>query len=171
MSTLLRIAKVLDIIGEWSGKIFAWLIIPLVGALVYEVISRRLFHAPTVWAFDITYMLYGSMFMLGAAYTLLQKGHIRTDIFYNRFSPRWQGIIDGTLYLLFFFPGLVFLLLAGWDEAWHSWLLREKSDASPWRPPIYPFKMSVPVAAALLLLQGISEFVKSVYAALKGRWP
>lgn len=171
MTWLLRVTSALDLIGEWSGRIFAWLIIPLMLGLVYEVFSRYLFHKPTVWAYDITYMLYGGMFMLGAAYTLLKKGHIRTDIFYNRFSPRWQGIVDGVLYLLFFFPGIAFFLWAGLDEALHSWDIREKSFASPWRPPLYPLKMAVPLAAALLLVQGMSEFLKSVYAALKGRWP
>lgn len=171
MLWLLRVTRVIDRVGDWSGKIFAWLIIPLVGGITYEVIVRKFFGAPTVWAFDITYMLYGSLFMLGAGYTLLHKGHIRTDIFYNRFSPRVQGAIDAILYLLFFFPGMAFFFWAGWDEAWHSFIIREKSDASPWRPPLYPYKFVIPATAVFLLLQGISEFLKSVHAMLKGKWP
>jgi TRAP-type mannitol/chloroaromatic compound transport system permease small subunit len=168
---LVTALKIIDTVGEWSGRVFAWLIIPLVGALCYEVFARYFFGAPTIWAFDLTYMLYASLFMLGAAYTLLKKGHIRTDIFYGRLSPRWQGIIDGTLYLLLFFPGMVFFLLAGWDEAAHAWAIQERSDASPWRPPLYPLKAVIPAATLLLLVQGVSEFLKSVYASLKGRSP
>jgi len=167
---LLKVIRVLDPIGEWSGKILSWLIIPLVGGLVYEVFARYLFNRPTFWAYEITYQTYGAMFMLGAAYTLLKKSHIRTDILYIRFPVRWQGIIDASLYLLVFFPGLVFFLIAGWQEAMRSWALRELSTESYWRPPIYPFKTTIPAAIILLLLQGISEFLKSTYAALKGRW-
>jgi TRAP-type mannitol/chloroaromatic compound transport system permease small subunit len=166
---VLAIIHVIDSISEWTGRVFAWLIIPLVGGLSYEVFARYLFDAPTVWAYDTTYMLYGSHFMLGAGYTLLKKGHIRTDIFYNNFSPRLQGPIDATLYLLFF-PGIGYFLWAGAAEAIHSWNLQERSDASPWRPPLYPFKTVIPVAAFLLLIQGISEFLKSLHAARKGEW-
>jgi TRAP-type mannitol/chloroaromatic compound transport system permease small subunit len=155
-------------VGEWSGRFFAWLVIPMMLGLVYEVFARYLFNAPTVWAYDTTYMLYGSHFMLGAAYTLYRGGHIRTDFFYARFPVRRQGLIDATLYLFFFFPGMIFFLLAGFDEARHSWELLERSDVSPWRPPIYPFKTVMPVAALLLLIQGVSQFLKSVWAALKG---
>jgi TRAP-type mannitol/chloroaromatic compound transport system permease small subunit len=167
---VLAIMHVVDSISEWTGRLIAWLIIPLVGGLSYEVFARYLFDAPTIWAYDTTYMLYGSHFMLGAGYTLLKKGHIRTDIFYNKFSPRLQGTIDATLYLLFFFPGIIYFLWAGAAEAIHSWSLLERSDASPWRPPLYPFKTVIPIAAFLLLIQGVSEFLKSLHAARKGEW-
>jgi TRAP-type mannitol/chloroaromatic compound transport system permease small subunit len=167
---VLAIMHVIDSISEWTGRLIAWLIIPLVGGLSYEVFARYLFDAPTIWAYDTTYMLYGSHFMLGAGYTLLKKGHIRTDIFYNKFSPRLQGTIDATLYLLFFFPGIIYFLWAGAAEAIHSWSLLERSDASPWRPPLYPFKTVIPIAAFLLLIQGVSEFLKSLHAARKGEW-
>lgn len=142
----------------------------MVGGLTYEVFVRYVFIAPTVWAYDVTYMLYGSHFMLGAAYALYTRGHIRTDIFYEKWSPRTQGAIDALLYLFLFFPGMFFFFTAGWEEAWLSLQLRETSDASPWRPPIYPFKMVLPIAALLLLLQGVSEFLKSAYAAWRGYW-
>ena len=163
--------RIIDAIGEWSGNISCWLIIPLVGGLTYEVIARYVFNAPTEWAYDTTYMLYGAHFMLGAGYTLLHKEHIRTDLFYEKFTPRNQGIIDATLYLFFFFPGMIFFCLTGWEESLQSWYIGERSDTGGWRPILYPFKMVVPVAAALLILQGVSEFVKSTRAALTGRWP
>lgn len=157
-------------IGEWTGRIFAWLVIPMVGSLAYEVFARYLFNAPTIWSFEVTFMLYGSHFMLGATYTLYKGKHIRTDILYMNYSVRWQGIVDGTLYLLFFFPGMYFFLTAGWDETALSWWQGERSDASAWRPILYPFKAVMPVAAGLLILQGASEFLKSAYAAVRGKW-
>ncbi|GIX48866.1 MAG: C4-dicarboxylate ABC transporter substrate-binding protein [Candidatus Tectimicrobiota bacterium] len=167
---LLTIVTVIDTaVGQFTGQLFAWLVLPMALGLAYEVLARYLFHAPTVWAYDVTYMLYGSHFMLGAAYTLYRGQHIRTDMLYEKFSTRWKGIVDATLYLLFFFPGMLFFFLAGWDEAMHSWSIGERSDASPWRPIIYPFKTVMPVTAALLIIQGVSEFLKSAYAAIKGR--
>lgn len=167
---LLSIVTFIDtVVGDWSGKLFAWLVIPMTFGLAYEVIVRYAFNAPTIWAYDITYILYGSHFMLGAAYALYKGQHIRTDMFYERYSVRWKGIVDASLYLLFFFPGMIFFMFAGWDEAQHAWSIGERSDASPWRPIIYPFKTVVPVAALLLLIQGVSEFLKSAYAAIKGR--
>lgn len=166
---LVAVVRAIDRLAEWSGRIFCWLIVPLVAALTYEVFARYAFHAPTIWAYDVAYMLYGTHFMLGAAYTLYKGGHIRTDIFYQNWSARTRGTIDALLYLFLFFPGIALFLWMGLQEALHSWDIREVSDASPWRPPIYPFKAVIPIALLLLLLQGFSEFLKSAYAALKGR--
>jgi len=171
VAQLLKITRFIDPISNWSGKATAWLIFPLVFGLTYEVVSRYVFKAPTLWAFDLAYMLYGSMFMLGAAFTLFKKGHIRTDIFYDKWSPQKQGWVDATLYLLFFFPGMIFFFVAGLDEAIHSWSLLEKSEFGAWRPPVYPFKTVVPLTALLLLIQGVSEFLKSICAAVRGEWP
>ncbi len=145
------------------------MIIPLVGSLTYEVIARYVFGAPTVWAFDVSYMLYGSLFMLGAGYALYRGGHIRTDMLYQNWSPRTQGAIDAVCYLFLFFPAMLFLFWMGGQEAWHSWQIRETSDQSPWHPPLYPFKAVIPLTALLLLIQGVSEFLKSVYAVRTGR--
>jgi TRAP-type mannitol/chloroaromatic compound transport system permease small subunit len=114
-------------------------------------------------------MLYGSHFMLGAGYTLLYGGHIRTDIFYQNWSPQRRGTVDALLYLLLFFPGMFFFFWMGSQEALHSWSIGERSDASPWRPIIYPFKTALPAGALLLLIQGISEFIRSGYLAVTGR--
>lgn len=168
---MVRAIQVIDAVSEWCGKVTLWLVVPLMLALGYEVIARYAFNAPTVWAYDISYMLYGSHFMLGAGYALLRKDHIRTDVFYGKWPVRRQGLVDASLYLFFFFPGLVFFLLAGWDAAYHSWSIGETSEVSVWRPVLYPFKTVMPVTAALLLLQGISEFLKSVQAVRTGRWP
>ena len=168
-SGLLSVIRVIDGLSDWSGLIVCWLIIPLVGSLFYEVVARYLFHAPTVWAFDVSYMLYGAFFMLGAGYALYRGGHIRTDMFYQNWPPWRQGLIDAICYLFFFFPGMFFLLWMGGHEAWHSWTIRETSDQSPWHPPLYPFKAVIPVTAFLLLVQGFAELLKSIYAIRTGR--
>jgi TRAP-type mannitol/chloroaromatic compound transport system permease small subunit len=165
----IEITRVIDAVSEWSGRIFCWLIIPLVGSLTYEVLARYLFHAPTIWAYDLSYMLYGSHFMLGAGYTLLKGGHIRTDVFYQKWSARTRGTVDALLYLLLFFPGILFFFWMGTQEGLHSWAIGERSDASPWRPIVYPLKMVLPLSAFLLLIQGVSEFIKSVHLARTGR--
>jgi TRAP-type mannitol/chloroaromatic compound transport system permease small subunit len=165
-----RFIKAIDLLSDWSGKVVGWLALPLVGGLVYEVIARYFFDAPTIWAYDTTYMLYGSLFMLGAAYTLYKQGHIRTDILYRLLPQRWQGIVDTFLYLVFFFPAVISLLIVGIDSAADSWAIRERTTLSAWRPLVYPFKTVIPVAAFFLLAQGVSELLKSVQASLRGRW-
>lgn len=167
----MRVIRALDAVGEWSGRVFSWLLIPLMLGLVYEVVARYVFHRPTIWAHEVATMMYGSHFMLGAGYALLHKGHIRTDFLYDRWPARRQALVDALLYVCFFFPGLFLFLLAGWETAAHSWLIRERSEISAWRPPMYPFKTVIPVTAALLLIQGASEFLKCIYALRTGRWP
>ncbi len=166
---LVAFVRAVDRFAEWCGWLFCWLIIPLVASITYEVFARYLFNAPTIWSYDVAYMLYGTHFMLGAAYTLYKGGHIRTDFLYQNWSLRTRGMVDAFLYLFFFFPGMAFFFWMGLQGALHSWEIREVSDASPWRPILYPFKMVIPVAAMLLIIQGISEFAKSAYAALKDR--
>lgn len=165
-----KLIGILDGIAEWTGRIVSWLIIPMVGSLVYEVGARYLFDAPTVWAYDMTFMLYGSFFMLGAAYTLKHKGHIRTDSFYGSWSPRRQGWVDTICYAVFFFPPLIAFLVVTWDYFLKSYGQDERIMTSPWMPIVWPFKLVLPLATMLLLLQGISELVKSVHAARKGEW-
>jgi TRAP-type mannitol/chloroaromatic compound transport system permease small subunit len=167
---MLTLIRALDTISLWSGRIVAWLIFPMVLSLVYEVVARYLFNAPTEWAYDMTFMLYGSFFMLGSAYTLYKKGHIRTDSYYGKWSPRTQGWVDAVCYLLFFFPPLIAFLIVGWDYFLRSYMQGERIVTSPWMPIVYPFKLAMPVATLLLLLQGLSEFMKSVRAAVKGEW-
>lgn len=169
-SAMLKAIKTLDAISIWSGRIVAWLIIPMVMSLVYEVVARYVFNAPTEWAYDMTFMLYGSFFMIGSAYTLQKKGHIRTDSYYGSWSPRTQGWVDVVCYLLLFFPPLMFLLVVGWDFFLKSYGQGERIVTSPWMPIVYPFKFALPLATLLLLLQGVSEFMKSMWAATKGEW-
>jgi TRAP-type mannitol/chloroaromatic compound transport system permease small subunit len=143
-----------------TGWLAGWLIVPMTLAVAYEVAARYAFNAPTIWAYDVTYMLFGAQFMLAAAYTLQRGAHIRTDVFYERWSPRTRATIDAVSYVFFFFPGMLFILYAGGVEAWQSWVIGERSDWTPWRPVLYPLKAMIPLSAALLLLQGFVELVK-----------
>jgi TRAP-type mannitol/chloroaromatic compound transport system permease small subunit len=161
--------QAIDTIADWSGRVIAWLIIPMTFAVTYEVVARHFFRAPTIWAYDVTYMLYGTHFMLGTAYTLMRVGHVRTDMLYQGWSVRRQNLVDAIGYLFFFFPAMILFFYFGWQESSHSWSIGETSDASPWRPIIYPFKTVIPLTALLLLVQGVAEFLKSLYAIRTGR--
>ena len=167
---MLKAIAFLDSISLWSGRIVAVLIIPMVLSLVYEVVARYIFDAPTEWAYDMTFMLYGTFFMVGSAYTLYKKGHIRTDSYYANWSTRTQGWVDTICYLLFFFPPLIAFLVVGWDYFLRSYGQGERIVTSPWMPIVYPFKFMIPLATLLLLLQGLSELMKSFWAARKGEW-
>ncbi|MBI4275085.1 MAG: TRAP transporter small permease subunit [Rhizobiales bacterium] len=159
-----KIDRFTDAIGFWV----AWLNVPLVLAVAYEVIARYFFHSPTIWVFDVTYMLYATIFMLGAAYALHKGAHIRTDFFFERWSKRTQGVIDSVAYVVFFFPSLILFLYVSWDEGWSAFLINETSEQTPWRPILWPFKMVVPLTCLLLMIQGVSETIKSFFAAMTG---
>jgi len=159
--------KGLDNVGEWSGRIFVWLIVPLTGVVVFEVISRRVFGAPHIWSIEVTDYLYGPHFMLVAAYTLLYRGHVSIDIIYQRFSPRTRGILDCFTHLVFFFPFLIILLIQGIFYAYTSWSINETSQSAALT--IVPLvKTVIPVTALLLLIQGLSNFIRSIMQAVRG---
>ena len=151
-----RLVTAIDAVSTAAGWLGGWLNVPMTLAVSYEVAARYAFNAPTKWAYDLTYMLYGAQFMLAAAYTLLKGGHIRTDVFYERWSAKTRATIDAVSYVLFFFPGILFVLYAGAVEARQAWGIGER--AGQW--PLYPFKAVIPVTAALLALQGLSELIK-----------
>ncbi len=161
---LIATVRVIDRFTDTTGVWIAWLNVPLVLAVSYEVIARYLFNAPTIWSFDVTYMLYGTIFMLGAAYALHKGAHIRTDFFYDKWTPKTKGMVDSISYIVFFFPSLIMFLAASGNEAWHAWQISETSEQTPWRPILWPYKSVVPVTCVLLMVQGVSETIKSIYA-------
>ena len=165
---LLAAIRIIDGFTDRTGTIISWLSVPMVLSVAYEVGARYLFNAPTIWAYDATYMLYASLFMLGAAYALHKGAHIRTDFFWEKFSIRRKGWIDTISYIVFFFPSLTILLLISWNEFNYAWEINETSDQTPWRPVLWPFKFVVPLACLLLLIQGVSELIKSIYMARTG---
>jgi TRAP-type mannitol/chloroaromatic compound transport system permease small subunit len=163
----IRLVRMIDKFTDTTGTWVAWLNVPLVLVVAYEVFARYLFDAPTIWSFDITYMLYGTIFMLGSAYALHKGAHIRTDFFFEKWSIRTKGMIDSIAFLVFFFPSIFVFFLVSGQEGIYAMQIGETSEQTPWRPILWPFKLVVPLTCLLLLLQGISETIKSVYAA---RW-
>ena len=166
-----RTISIIDKKSLWIGKIVCWMLVPLCLSMVYEVIARKFFVAPTMWAYDISRMTYGAMFMLGAGYALYRGVHIRADFLYRNWSARAQGRIDATLYLLFYFPGMLVFLYMSIDYAGASIIRGERSMDTAWMPYMGPIKSAIPIGAAFLIMQGVSEFLKSLYAAQKGKWP
>ncbi|OGA65006.1 MAG: hypothetical protein A3F77_15735 [Betaproteobacteria bacterium RIFCSPLOWO2_12_FULL_67_28] len=160
--------RIIDKFTDTTGTWVAWLNVPLVVVVSYEVLARYLFSAPTIWSFDLTYMLYGTIFMLGSAYALHKGAHIRTDFFFERWTIRTKGVIDSVAYIVFFFPSIFVFLLVSGAEGWYAFDIGETSEQTPWRPILWPFKMVVPLTCVLLLIQGVSEVIKSVYAARTG---
>lgn len=164
---LKTLLKGIDQVSEWSGKIFVWLVIPLTVIVAYEVISRRFFNAPHIWATEVTDYIYGPHFMLVAAYTLLYKAHVSIDIIYQRFRPRVRGILDIFTYLVFFFPFCVIVFQQGIVFAKTSWALGETSESAALT--VVPLiKTVIPVTFALVLLQGLANFIRSITLAVRG---
>jgi TRAP-type mannitol/chloroaromatic compound transport system permease small subunit len=161
--------RVIDAFTRVMGMGVAALMIPLVIGVSYEVFSRYVLNDPTIWAFDLTYMIYGTVFMLGASFALMKGAHIRTDMLWQSFSDRTKGLIDCIAYVAFFFPAMTFLFYASFDNFWDSFLINERSEQTAWRPLIWPFKGVIPLTCVLLAIQGVSEFLKSLYAVRAGR--
>jgi len=153
------------------GQTFSWLIMALTLMISWEVFSRYVLDHPHPWAFDVMIMLYGSVFMLAGAYTLSKNGHVRGDVLYGFFPPRLQAGLDLALYILFFIPGVFALAWAGYNFAAESWMINEHSNITADGPPVYPFKMVLPVAGAFLLVQGVVEIIRCVICLQTGEWP
>lgn len=166
-----RLLLRIDEISTWVGKAFAWSIVVLTFAIAYEVVARYVFNAPTQWAFDVSYMLYGALFMMAGAYTLARNGHVRGDVLYGFLPVRVQASLDLVLYFLFFIPGIAALAWSGIGFAQVAWSLHEHSSLTPGGPPVYHFKTLIPIAGALVLLQGMAEIVRCVLAIRTGEWP
>lgn len=161
----------IDKISTRVGQAFSWLILALTALMTWEVLSRRFLDRPHAWTFDAQIQLYGVLFMMAGAYTLAKSGHVRGDVLYGFFSPRVQAALDLTLYLVFFLPGTVALVYAGWIYAGESWFIREHSTVMIDGPPIYTYKSVIPAAGALLLLQGLAEITRCVLCLRDGAWP
>src|SRR5437899_4885232 len=165
------VIRAVDRVSYFSGKAFAWLIVALTFVVSVEVFKRYILNAPTAWIFDFTNMLYGTLFMMCGAYTLALAGHVRADFVYIYMKPRGQAWLDLILYFLFFIPGILGLIYAGYDYAALSWRIGEHSTVTAEGPPVYHFKTVIPVAGALVMLQGLAEIVRCVVALRTGAWP
>ena len=160
-----------DRMSTWVGHVFSFFIVGLTLLVSWEVFSRYALDQPHAWAFDAMIMFYGTLFMMAGAYTLSRNGHVRGDVLYGFFQPRTQATIDLTLYIVFFLPGVIALVWAGYYYAADSWAIRESSNITAEGPPYYPFKTVIPVAAAFLLMQGIVEMIRCVICLKQGEWP
>lgn len=163
--------QAVDRLSTFIGKAFAWTIVGLTGVICYEVFARYLFRAPTTWAFDVSYMLYGTLFMCAGAYTLSRAGHVRADFLYRIAPVRLQALLDFCLFLLFFFPAMIALVWYGWDFFAQAWHQNERSSFSPVGPYIWPFKFVIPAVGLLMIVQGIAETLRCAAALSSGRWP
>ena len=157
-----------DRISEWFAKAFAWAIMVMTLGIGYEVVVRRLFNAPTSWAFDLSYIMYGTLFMMGGAYTLSRDGHVRGDFVYRLWKPRTQAIVELILYVIFFFPGVTALVISGWKYAERSWRYGEVSVNSPAGIPIFQFKTIIVAAGILLFIQGIAQMMRCIKCYKEG---
>ena len=157
--------------SKWIGNVVCWITVPLMFAMVYEVLARKLFLAPTMWAYDMSRFFYGALFMLGAGYALSKGVHIRADFLYRNFKVKTQGLIDFWLYLLFYFPGLIAFFYMTSIFVIESIQRGEKGMDTAWMPYMWPIKSCLWFGILFLLIQGISELFKSYYAAKNGKWP
>jgi len=161
----------IDKVTAWAGKAFAWCILIMTFGVSYEVFVRYVLRDPTSWAFDLSYMMYGTLFMMAGAYALARDAHVRGDVVYRLLKPKTQAVIELILYILFFFPGILALIFAGMEYAKESWFYGEVSVMSPANVPIFQFKTVIPVAGTLLLLQGMAQVCRCILCIRTGEWP
>jgi TRAP-type mannitol/chloroaromatic compound transport system permease small subunit len=166
-----KILHMVDGISTWVGKAAAWLIIGLMLLICVEVFKRYIMNMPTAWIFDASNMFYGSLFMLAGAYALAQDAHVRGDFLYSSMRPRTQASFDLVLYVVFFLPGIMALIYAGYDYAALSWRIGEHSTVTANGPPIYHFKAIIPIAGVLVMLQGLGEILRCIVCLRTGVWP
>jgi TRAP-type mannitol/chloroaromatic compound transport system permease small subunit len=166
-----RLLQIADHISTWAGKTAAWLIMLLMFTVCIEVFKRYVLNMPTAWIFDATNMMYGTLFMLCGAYTLAQDAHVRGDFLYSSMQPRTQATLDLVLYIMFFIPGIIALVYAGYDYASYSWTINEHSNVTANGPPVYQFKTVIPIAGVLVMIQGLAEIARCVVCLKTGKWP
>jgi TRAP-type mannitol/chloroaromatic compound transport system permease small subunit len=168
---LQRLVLTIDQLSKSVGHAFAWCIVILTCGTCYEVFVRYVLNDPTSWAFDMSYLMYGAVFYMAGAYTLARGGHVRADMFYRLWRPRTQAIVEFVLYVFFFFPGILALVVAGSHYGYDAMRIREVSVNSPAGVPIWPLKMMIHVGAALIALQGVAEVLRCVICLRDGDWP
>ena len=166
-----RLIYGIDQLSRMVGHAFAWSILILTFGTSYEVFVRYVLDNPTSWAFDMSYIMYGALFFMAGAYTLSRNGHVRGDFLYRMWRPRRQAIVELTLYILFFYPGVLALVYAGWGYGAEAFKIREVSVNSPVGIPVWQLKMLIPFGAMLLALQGVAEVLRCVVCIRENRWP
>lgn len=163
-----RILAAIDFVSEWSGRLVSILIFFILGILLLEVALRFLFNAPTIWAHELSMHLFGAYSVIAGAYVLLHHQHVKIDIIYLRFSLRTRAIIDSFTYLVFFLF-IIILFRYGLLYAWRAVEIGQTVSPSPWASPLWPTKMTIPLAALLMLAQGLAHFIRSLKTAVTGK--
>jgi TRAP-type mannitol/chloroaromatic compound transport system permease small subunit len=163
------IIRAIDSFSDVTGKLIALSMLFLVAIISYEVVMRYGFNAPTVWVYESSFMANGSAFMLGCGYALYKGAHVRTDIYWETFSERTKGIIDMISYVFLFYPVMITFMVVSYDATIHSFDTGERSQESVWRAIMWPFRASIPLAAVLIMIQGVSEVLKCWYQIQFGR--
>ena len=166
-----KLFRFVDKVSTVVGQAFSWLVLALTLLISWEVFSRYFLDNPHSWAFDAMIMMYGTMFMMAGAYTLSKNGHVRGDVLYSFFMPRTQAGVDLVLYILLFIPGVIALVWAGYVYADDSWAMNEHSSITADGPPLYHFKTIIPLAGAMLLMQGFVEILRCIVCLKEGEWP
>ena len=167
---MLGFIRFADRLSAWFGKTFGWLIVLMTLGTSYEVVVRYIFNAPTPWSLDVSFIMYGTLFMMGGAYTLSRGGHVRGDFLYRLWRPRTQALVDMILYIFFFFPGITALILSGWKYSSRSWGYGEVSVNSPAGIPIFQFKTIMVAAGILLFIQGMAQIMRCIMCMREGYW-
>ncbi len=167
---MIRFITFADQVSAWFGRAFAWLILVMAFGVGYEVFVRYVLNAPTSWALDVSFIMYGTLFMMAGAYTLSRDGHVRGDFLYRLWPPRVQARIELVLYFLFFFPGVTALVLSGWKYASRSWGYMEVSVNSPAGVPVFQFKSVIVAAGILLFIQGMAQVCRCILCIRTGQW-
>ena len=166
-----HVIHTIDQLSKTVGHAFSWCALMLVLGTCFEVFVRYILNDPTSWAFDLSYLMYGAVFFMAGTYTLSRGGHVRADMFYRLWPERTQAAVELTLYVLFFFPGILALMIAGWHYGVESFRIHEVSVNSPAGMPIWPLKMMIPVGGGLMVLQGVAEVLRCVQCLRDGQWP
>ncbi len=168
---LQRFLLMIDRFSMAVGHAFSWCIIILTLGTSYEVFVRYVLNDPTSWAFDMSYILYGALFLMSGAYALSRNAHVRGDVFYRLLAPRKQAAIELVLYFIFFYPGVTALVIAGYGYATDSFGYTEVSVNSPVGVPIWQLKALIPIAGAMLFIQGVAQVIRCILCLQTGHWP
>lgn len=162
--------RLIDKFTEFTGTAFAAIVVPLIAANTFEVVSRYVFGQPTEWALDVTTQSFAALFMLGAPYALLKGAHVRTDMLWEKFSDRRKGAIDTIAFLVLFLPTMAVLVYISYDDFLYAFSINERSNTTSWQPIIWPLRGIIPLSCALMFIQGVSELLKSLHAARTGQF-
>jgi TRAP-type mannitol/chloroaromatic compound transport system permease small subunit len=161
----------IDIFSKSIGHAFAWCVLVLTAGTCYEVFMRYFLNNPTNWAFDMSYMMYGALFMMSGAYAVSRNSHVRGDFIYRKWTPQTQARVDLTLFIIFYFPAVFAMVYVGGAYSFESTRILESSVNSPAGVPVWPLKLLIFVGGLTLLIAGVAEVMRCLVCMRTGKWP